>query len=43
MRLWLSTPEDEGGWTLPWPDSRELKRAGIQVNNQAPRAPLDAE
>ncbi|KEY65352.1 hypothetical protein S7711_01862 [Stachybotrys chartarum IBT 7711] len=43
LRLWLSTPEPEGGWSLPFPDNREKKRAGIQVNNTAPRAPLDAE
>lgn len=43
LRLWLATPEDEGGWTLPFPDSKEKKRGGIQVNNTAPRAPLDAE
>ncbi|KAL2753276.1 hypothetical protein ACRALDRAFT_1035556 [Sodiomyces alcalophilus JCM 7366] len=43
LRLWLSTPEDEGGWVLPFPDSKEKKRGGIQVNNVPPRAPLDAE
>jgi len=43
MRLWLSTPEGEGGWALPMPDAHELKRGGIQVNDNAPRAPLDAE
>jgi Taurine catabolism dioxygenase TauD, TfdA family len=43
MRLWLSTPETEGGWNLPMPDTHEKKRGGIQVNNVAPRAPLDAE
>ena len=43
MRLWLSTPETEGGWALPMPDSREKKRGGVQVNDVAPRAPLDAE
>jgi hypothetical protein len=43
MRLWLSTPEEEGGWALPMPDAREKKRGGIQVDNVAPRAPLDAE
>ncbi|KAF7557060.1 hypothetical protein G7046_g6122 [Stylonectria norvegica] len=43
LRLWLSTPESEGGWALPMPDSKEKKRGGIQVNNTAPRAPLDAE
>ncbi|KIW02817.1 uncharacterized protein PV09_05875 [Verruconis gallopava] len=43
LRLWLSTPEDEGGWSLPMPDAKEKKRGGIQVNDTAPRAPLDAE
>lgn len=43
MRLWLATPETEGGWKLPFADSREKKRGGIQVNNTAPVAPLDAE
>ncbi|KAK4460998.1 hypothetical protein QBC42DRAFT_204528 [Cladorrhinum samala] len=43
LRLWLATPEGEGGWALPMPDSNEKKRGGIQVNNTPPRAPLDAE
>lgn len=43
MRLWLAVPESEGGWTLPWPDSDEKKRGGIQVDNTAPVCPLDAE
>ena len=43
MRLWLATPESEGGWKLPFHDSEEKKRGGIQVNDQAPVAPLDAE
>ncbi|KAL6707428.1 hypothetical protein ACN47E_004207 [Coniothyrium glycines] len=43
MRLWLSTPEEEGGWKLPFHDSKEKKRGGIQVNNTAPVAPEDAE
>ncbi|RAL66928.1 hypothetical protein DID88_007710 [Monilinia fructigena] len=43
MRLWLATPENEGGWKLPFHDSAEKKRGGIQVNDQAPVAPLDAE
>lgn len=43
MRLWLSTPETEGGWALPMPDSRERKRGGIQVDDTPPRALLDAE
>ncbi|CAG8950489.1 hypothetical protein HYFRA_00006986 [Hymenoscyphus fraxineus] len=43
MRLWLATPEDEGGWKLPFHDSTEKKRGGIQVNDNPPVAPLDAE
>ncbi|WEW58003.1 hypothetical protein PRK78_003470 [Emydomyces testavorans] len=43
MRLWLATPESEGGWKIPFWDSDEKKRGGIQVNDQAPVAPLDAE
>ncbi|KAI9810815.1 MAG: hypothetical protein M1827_006022 [Pycnora praestabilis] len=43
MRLWLATPESEGGWKLPFYDSAERKRGGIQVNEQRPVAPLDAE
>ncbi|BDD62954.1 hypothetical protein MPDQ_007857 [Monascus purpureus] len=43
LRLWLSVPEDEGGWRLPFADSFEKKRGGIQVDNQPPVAPLDAE
>jgi hypothetical protein len=43
MRLWLSTPESEGGWKLPYKDSDEKKRGGIQVDDTAHVCPLDAE
>ncbi|KAJ5202137.1 uncharacterized protein N7498_006800 [Penicillium cinerascens] len=43
MRLWLSAPESDGGWKLPYHDSMEKKRGGIQVNDQPPVCPLDAE
>ncbi|KAH8766962.1 hypothetical protein BGZ57DRAFT_900228 [Hyaloscypha finlandica] len=43
MRLWLATPESEGGWKLPFHDSTQKKRGGIQVNNQPPVCPLNAE
>jgi len=43
MRLWLATPEEEGGWKLPFHDSKEKKRGGVQVNQNPPVAPLDAE
>lgn len=43
MRLWLSVPESEGGWKLPYHDSLEKKRGGVQVNDTPPVCPLDAE
>ena len=43
MRLWLATPEGEGGWKLPFHDSQEKKRGGIQLNGTPPVCPLDAE
>lgn len=43
MRLWLATPEDEGGWRLPFWDSCMKKRGGVQVDDQPPVCPLDAE
>ncbi|KAL5048243.1 hypothetical protein BDW71DRAFT_27007 [Aspergillus fruticulosus] len=43
MRLWLSTPESEGGWRLPFWDSNEKKRGGVQVDDTPPVALLDAE
>lgn len=43
MRLWLSVPETEGGWKLPFADSKDLKRGGIQVDDTIENAPLDAE
>lgn len=43
MRLWLATPEGEGGWQLPFEDSKHQKRGGVQVDDTPPRAPIDAE
>ncbi|VUC36825.1 unnamed protein product [Clonostachys rosea] len=43
MRLWLSTPVSEGGWSLPFWDANEKKRSGIQVNDTPPVARLDAD
>ncbi|EJT47926.1 hypothetical protein A1Q1_03161 [Trichosporon asahii var. asahii CBS 2479] len=43
MRLWLATPESEGGWKRPFPDSAHPRRGGIQVNDQPATCPLDAE
>ena len=42
MRLWLATPQSEGGWRLPFHDSGYEKRGGIQVDNVEPVAELDA-
>ena len=42
MRLWLATPEREGGGSLPFHDSDEKKRGGIQVDEVGPVAELDA-
>lgn len=43
MRLWLATSEAEGGWALPFPDSKAHRRGGIQVDNRPHTSPLDAE
>ena len=43
MRLWLSTPEGEGGWKLPFGDSGERRRGGIQVEGVGDVALLDAD
>ncbi|KAL8677368.1 MAG: hypothetical protein Q9186_006203 [Xanthomendoza sp. 1 TL-2023] len=43
MRLWLATPVSEGGWFLSFKDRDEKKRGGIQVDDTAPRAELDAD
>jgi hypothetical protein len=43
LRLWLSTPENEGGWKLPFFDAAQKKRGGIQVDDTPPRLVLDAE
>ncbi|KAL9110422.1 MAG: hypothetical protein Q9227_004966 [Pyrenula ochraceoflavens] len=43
MRVWLATSEDEGGWRLPFHDSHDFKRGGIQVDDRPERCPLDAE
>jgi hypothetical protein len=43
MRLWLATPESEGGWKIPFVDSKEKKRGGVQVNDNPPQSPLTAE
>ena len=43
LRLWLSTPQSEGGWHLPFPDNDHKKRGGIQVDDTPPKYPLDGE
>lgn len=43
MRLWLATPETEGGWRLPFHDSKDKKRGGIQVDDTPPKFPLEGE
>lgn len=43
MRLWLAVPETEGGWRIPYADSNEKRRGGVQVDDVAPTAPIDAE
>ncbi|KAI1083997.1 Clavaminate synthase-like protein [Whalleya microplaca] len=43
MRLWLAAPQDEGGWRLPFWDSDEKKRGGIQVDDTPPVARLEAD
>ncbi|KAF1984124.1 taurine catabolism dioxygenase TauD [Aulographum hederae CBS 113979] len=43
MRLWLSVPDAEGGWRLPFHDSGVTRRGGIQVDGTRAVAPLDAE
>lgn len=43
MRLWLAVPETEGGWRIPFAQSRDKKRGGVQVDETPPIAPFDAE
>ena len=54
MRLWLSVPEGAeetdgqgnvftGGWRLPFHDSKEQRRGGIQVDSRPAVANLDAD
>lgn len=40
MRLWLATPESRGGWRLPFADSDEKRRGGVQVGEQEPCVPI---
>lgn len=43
QRLWLATSEEEGGWPLPFADSKYSKRGGVQVNLTPESYPLEAE
>ncbi|KAI0484301.1 hypothetical protein GGR56DRAFT_668885 [Xylariaceae sp. FL0804] len=43
MRLWLSVPQGEGGWRLPYWDADEKKRGGIQVDDTPPVARLQGD
>ncbi|KAK1491911.1 taurine catabolism dioxygenase TauD [Colletotrichum tamarilloi] len=43
QRLWLATSEEEGGWPLPFADSRYAKRGGVQVNDTPESYPTEAE
>jgi hypothetical protein len=43
LRLWLATPESEGGWKLPFHDSDAKKRGGVQVDDRPPVALFNAE
>ena len=43
LRLWLSTPESEGGWRLPFHDSDAKKRGGVQVDERPARVVLYPE
>ncbi|KAI8955907.1 Clavaminate synthase-like protein [Xylaria longipes] len=43
MRLWLSVPQGEGGWRLPYWDADEKKRGGIQVDDTPPVARLEGD
>lgn len=49
MRLWVATPEAKGreggggGWRLPFWDSKEERRGGVQVEGKDGVVVLDAE
>lgn len=43
LRLWVATPEGEGGWRLPFWDSKSERRGGVQVDGKDGVVVLDAE
>lgn len=43
LRLWVATPEGEGGWKLPFWDSKRERRGGVQVEGKDGVVVLDAE
>ncbi|KAK2751863.1 taurine catabolism dioxygenase TauD [Colletotrichum kahawae] len=42
-RLSLATSEEEGGWPLPFADSKYAKRGSVQVNVTSESYPMEAE
>lgn len=43
LRLWIATPETEAGWKLPFHDSADARRGGVQVGGKSGVVVLDAE
>lgn len=43
MRIWMATPEGEGGWRLPFWDRDCGRRGGVQVDEREAVVVLDAE
>jgi len=43
MRIWMATPEGQGGWKLPFPDRDHSRRGGVQVDEREVVAVLEAE
>lgn len=43
LRLWVSTPESEGGWKLPYHDSDWKRRGGVQVDDRPHKVLLHAD
>lgn len=43
LRLWIATPESEGGWKLPFRDSADARRGGVQIGGKSSVVVSDAE